>query len=70
MVDPGVSDKQQAGFLTLLGDVLRNLGPRLVDYWPALLGTAIDLVASAQTRVRMGKILGRIWMDPRYANLG
>jgi U3 small nucleolar RNA-associated protein 20 len=51
MVDPGVSDKQQIGFLTLLGDVLRNLGPRLVDYWPALLGTTIDLVASTQTRV-------------------
>jgi U3 small nucleolar RNA-associated protein 20 len=51
MIDPGVSDKQQSGFLTLLGDVLRNLGPRLVDYWPALLGVIIDLTASAQTRV-------------------
>jgi U3 small nucleolar RNA-associated protein 20 len=46
-----VSPKQQVGFLNLLGEVLRHLGPRVVVYWPALLGTALNLVASAQTRL-------------------
>ncbi|KAH7909651.1 armadillo-type protein [Hygrophoropsis aurantiaca] len=43
-----ISLKQQTGFLTLLGDVLRNLGPRTTSYWPALLGSTLDLVAHAQ----------------------
>ena len=46
-----VSPKQQVGFLNLLGEVLRHLGPRVVLYWPALLGTALNLVASAQARL-------------------
>ncbi|KAJ7756392.1 armadillo-type protein [Mycena maculata] len=46
-----VSEKQQIGFIGLLGDVIRNLGPRLVAYWPALLGTTIDFVARAQGRI-------------------
>ncbi|KAF9461849.1 armadillo-type protein [Collybia nuda] len=50
-VESSVSDKQQTGFLTLLGDVLKNLGPRLVRYWPSLLGTTIDLISNAQKRV-------------------
>ena len=50
-VDAGVSDRQQTGFLTLLGDVLKNLGPKLVRYWPALLGTTINLIAGAHTWV-------------------
>ncbi|KAJ7471494.1 hypothetical protein B0H11DRAFT_2433535 [Mycena galericulata] len=45
-----VSEKQQIGFIGLLGDVVRNLGPRLVAYWPALLGT-MDWVARAQVRI-------------------
>jgi len=49
--DDGVSDKQVVGFLTLLSDVLRNLGSRLVVHWPALLGLTINLVATAQVRV-------------------
>lgn len=51
VVDSMVSEKQQTGFLTLLGDVLRNLGPRLVKYWPALLGATIDLVSNSQKRI-------------------
>ncbi|KAF8058584.1 armadillo-type protein [Lyophyllum atratum] len=47
----GVGDKQGSGFLTLLGDVLRNLGPKLVRYWPALVGMTVDLVGDAQRRV-------------------
>ena len=35
-VSSNVSFKQQTGFLTLLGDVLKNLGSRLTAYWPAL----------------------------------
>ncbi|KAJ7475832.1 armadillo-type protein [Mycena latifolia] len=46
-----VSEKQQIGFIGLLGDVLRNLGPRLVEYWPALLGTTMDFIARAQARI-------------------
>ncbi|KAJ7127009.1 armadillo-type protein [Mycena epipterygia] len=46
-----VSEKQQIGFIGLLGDVLRNLGPRLVQYWPALLGATMDFIARAQVRI-------------------
>src|ERR1700722_3148264 len=48
----GTSDKQQIGFLTLLGDVLKVLGPRLLAYWPALLGTTIDMVSGAHSRIK------------------
>ncbi|KAJ3744880.1 armadillo-type protein [Lentinula detonsa] len=44
-------DRQLVGFLTLLGDVLKNLGSRLVKYWDALLGTTIDIIAKAQGRI-------------------
>ncbi|KAG0701153.1 armadillo-type protein [Suillus ampliporus] len=47
-ISSDVSLKQQSGYLTLLGDVLKNLGSRLTTYWPALLGTTLDLVANAQ----------------------
>ncbi|KAF9258369.1 hypothetical protein L218DRAFT_1080452 [Marasmius fiardii PR-910] len=47
----GVSDKQINGYLTLLGDVLKNLAPRLVGYWPQLIGTTINSIAAAQTRI-------------------
>ncbi|KAF7374911.1 DRIM domain-containing protein [Mycena sanguinolenta] len=50
-VPADVSEKQQIGFIGLLRDVMRHLGPRLVQYWPALLGTTIDLVARAQTLI-------------------
>ena len=50
-LEASVSDKQQTGFLTLLGDVLKNLGPKLVEYWPSLIGATIDLVGNAQQRV-------------------
>ncbi|KAJ6531776.1 armadillo-type protein [Mycena capillaripes] len=50
-VPTDVSEKQQIGFIRLLGDVIRHLGPRLVQYWPALLGTTMDLIARAQVRI-------------------
>ncbi|KAF5354672.1 hypothetical protein D9756_005618 [Leucocoprinus leucothites] len=50
-VPGGVTDKQMVGYLTLLGDVLKNLGSRLVPYWPALLGSTIDILASSQKRL-------------------
>lgn len=50
-VSTEVSEKQQIGFIGLLGDVLRNLGPRLVSYWPALLGTTMDFISQAQARI-------------------
>jgi len=47
----GVSQKQLVGFLNLLGDVLKNLGSRLVRYWPALLGATINIIATAHSRI-------------------
>ncbi|KAI1783497.1 armadillo-type protein [Ganoderma leucocontextum] len=43
------TEKQQVGFLTLLGDVLKHLGSRVVPRWPCLLETVVDLLAGAQT---------------------
>ncbi|KAJ7066948.1 armadillo-type protein [Mycena amicta] len=51
VVPEGVREKQQIGFISLLGDVIRHLGPRVVDYWPALLGKTLDCVAQAQVRI-------------------
>ncbi|EGO26080.1 hypothetical protein SERLADRAFT_367707 [Serpula lacrymans var. lacrymans S7.9] len=50
-ISPDISQKQQIGFLTLLGDVLKNLGPHVISYWPALLGTTIDIISHAQERI-------------------
>lgn len=50
-IPSGIPEKQQVGFLTLLGDVLKNLGPRLVAFWPALLGTTIDLIGHSHGRI-------------------
>ena len=41
-------DKQITGFLTLLGDVLKSLGSRLVRYWPVLIEMTIGLTSTAQ----------------------
>ncbi|KAI0782968.1 armadillo-type protein [Abortiporus biennis] len=46
-----VSDKQLVGFLTLLGDVLKNLGSRVVNRWPILLGTLLDIIGYAQAKI-------------------
>ncbi|PIL29525.1 hypothetical protein GSI_08333 [Ganoderma sinense ZZ0214-1] len=48
-VPEDATEKQQVGFLTLLGDVLKHLGSRVVSRWPSLLETVIDLLAGAQT---------------------
>ncbi|KAF8991462.1 armadillo-type protein [Cyathus striatus] len=50
-LDTNATDKQLVGFLTLLGDVLKNIGSRLTLYWPALLGTTINLLNSIQVRI-------------------
>lgn len=47
-----VMDKQLVGFLTLLGDVIRNLGTRLEKEWPILLETLLDAIGFAQGRIR------------------
>ncbi|PCH35508.1 hypothetical protein WOLCODRAFT_125908 [Wolfiporia cocos MD-104 SS10] len=46
-----VSEKQQIGFLTLLGDVLKHLGSRLIARWPVLLQTLLNLANHAQRRI-------------------
>ncbi|KAK7469217.1 U3 snoRNP protein [Stygiomarasmius scandens] len=50
-----VTDKQMTGYLTLLGDVLKNLGSRLLRYWPALLGVTVDIIVNAQERITVDK---------------
>ena len=37
--------------MTLLEDVLKNLGSRLVHYWPALLSATINIIATAHSRI-------------------
>ncbi|PPR05452.1 hypothetical protein CVT24_008221 [Panaeolus cyanescens] len=49
--DGSISEKQVIGFLTLLGDVLKNLGSRLIKFWPALIGVTINLTSTAQQRI-------------------
>ncbi|KAM6502751.1 Armadillo-type fold [Amanita muscaria] len=44
-------EKQQIGFLTLLGDVLKNLGTRLTIYWPVLIHVVVDLVSQAHKKI-------------------
>jgi U3 small nucleolar RNA-associated protein 20 len=50
-VSADISEKQQIGFIGLLRDVIRHLGPGLVQYWPVLLGMTMDFVARAQARI-------------------
>ncbi|KAG8720081.1 U3 snoRNP protein [Ceratobasidium sp. 395] len=44
--------KQRTGFLVLLADVLKNLGPKLLDYWPQLLRTTMVLLRDAQAHCK------------------
>lgn len=55
-----VSEKQQVGFLTLLGDVLKHLGSRLVSRWPVLLETLLDLIGGAQSTLDAQKAKGDV----------
>ena len=53
MGDDNTSDKHFIRFLTLLGDLLKNLGSRLLRYWPAPLGMTINLAGTAQARIAL-----------------
>ncbi|KAG8729135.1 U3 snoRNP protein, partial [Ceratobasidium sp. 423] len=44
--------KQRTGFLTFLADVLKNLGPKLLDYWPQLIRTTMVLLRDAQAHCK------------------
>ncbi|KAF8608156.1 hypothetical protein BDV93DRAFT_486731 [Ceratobasidium sp. AG-I] len=44
--------KQRTGFLVLLADVLKNLGPKILDYWPQLLRTTMVLLRDAQAHCK------------------
>ncbi|TDL22984.1 hypothetical protein BD410DRAFT_769374 [Rickenella mellea] len=48
---PGATEKQQVGLLTLLEDLLRHLGSRVVAQWPRLLSVILSLTAEAQRRL-------------------
>ncbi|KAH6910215.1 U3 snoRNP protein Utp20 [Coprinopsis sp. MPI-PUGE-AT-0042] len=48
-----VDGSQMVGFLTLLADLMRLLGSRLVAFWPALLGGTIDVVNYAQAKIQL-----------------
>lgn len=54
-VPSDVSEKQQIGFLTLLGDAVKQLGSRLVSRWPLLLQALLDILGTAQTRMSTRK---------------
>lgn len=54
-VPSGIPLKPQVGFLHLLGDVLKQLGPRLVARWDALIVATISLTAHAQTSLEVLK---------------
>ncbi|KIO30035.1 hypothetical protein M407DRAFT_225741 [Tulasnella calospora MUT 4182] len=51
----GLSDEvtkgQMSGFLLLLQDVMRILGPKLSRYWPALFVTTLEITAAVQAEV-------------------
>ena len=50
-VPESFSEAQQVGYLNLLDGVLRNLGSRLLPFWPVLLGGTLDILARAQERI-------------------
>ena len=54
-VPESFSEAQQVGYLNLLDGVLRNLGPRLLPFWPVLLGGVLDILAHAQNRIEAEK---------------
>lgn len=60
IMNPSVADKQRRGFLTLLGDVLTHLGPKLVGYWPALIGATMDIVGDAQKKIDVHSCLQEV----------
>ncbi|KAI0090560.1 armadillo-type protein [Irpex rosettiformis] len=51
LIPDSVSDKQLVGFLTLLGDVMKNLGTKLLPRWDILLQTLLDVIGYAQGRL-------------------
>lgn len=51
-----IGARQQIGYLNMLGDALRSLGIRMVEWWPALFGTTVSMVAAAQTRLSSSKV--------------
>jgi U3 small nucleolar RNA-associated protein 20 len=54
-VPSGIPLKLQVGFLHLLGDVLKQLGPRLIARWDALIIATISLTAHTQTSLEVLK---------------
>lgn len=52
-----VPGRQQMGFLSLLTDVIRYLGPQLGSHWSRLVNTTISLVANAQERLTVSNIV-------------
>lgn len=54
-VPESFSEAQQVGYLNLLDGVLKNLGPRLLPFWPVLLGGVFDILARAQNRIEVEK---------------
>jgi len=46
-----VAGRQQLGFLTLLGDLLRYMGPQITSHWPRLISMTIELVSDAQRQL-------------------
>ncbi|WVQ83544.1 hypothetical protein IAT38_005685 [Cryptococcus sp. DSM 104549] len=53
----GVTGRQQMGFLTLLTDVIRYLGPQLGEHWERLVETTVEVVAHAQKRLTAANVV-------------
>jgi len=51
VASPAGGTKQQIGFLNMLGDVLKSLGTKIVELWPALIGVTVCMVAQAQAQL-------------------
>lgn len=51
VVNTNVPGRQQLGFLTLLNDVTRYLGPQTVAFWPRLLNAVLALVKHSQDQL-------------------
>ncbi|WWC59942.1 uncharacterized protein I303_102505 [Kwoniella dejecticola CBS 10117] len=58
-----VAGRQQIGYLTLLTDVIRYLGPQIVSHWPRLVNTTIALMANSQEKLTLANLSTDVEVD-------
>ncbi|KAG8958312.1 U3 snoRNP protein [Tulasnella sp. 419] len=54
------TQKQIIGYLVLLGDLMKYLGQRTVEHWPALLGATMEILRNVQN-----ELIGQGGVDPQ-----